>query len=111
MRLKAFIKNECCNFVSQACIGADYNMHRFNDTNACVILEDEPKACKFFRECVLPIAHHRGVHNEVVDQYSFVDKKLKKEKNRYCDCGKKLEKSERSCAKCTKLSKKKKRKK
>jgi hypothetical protein len=97
--------------VSQACIGAGFKGRKFNDEGTCFVLEDEPRACEFFRVSVLPIAHHRGVYNEVLDQYSFIDKKLKKEKARLCDCGRKLEKSERSCAKCTKLSKKKKRKK
>jgi hypothetical protein len=108
MKLKAFIHNECCNWVSQACIGADFNIHRFNETGNCIILEDEPEACKFFRTCVLPLAHHRGCYNEVAGDYSFIDRKVKKEKARYCECKVKLEKSERLCPKCTRKKKRKK---
>lgn len=108
MKLKAFIKNECCNYVSQSCIGADLNVRMFNKTGTCFILEDEPKGCEFFRNCVLPIAHHRECYNEVAGDYSFIDKKVKMSKARLCSCGIKLEKSERLCKKCTRLKKRKK---
>jgi hypothetical protein len=107
VKLKAFIQNECCNFVSRACIGVAVRGRRFNKTGDCFILLDEPKACEFFRDCVLPTAHHRGYHNELAGDYSFIDKKVKMANIRYCGCGVKLEKSVRLCKKCTKLSKKK----
>ncbi len=105
MNLKTFVQNECCNFVSQICIGVDLYGRRFNDTAKCFILLDEPIACEYFRTCVLPVAHHRGCYNEVAGDYSFIDKKLKMNKARLCDCGVKLEKSERLCKKCTRLKK------
>jgi hypothetical protein len=108
MKLKAFIKNECCNYVSQSCIGADFRGRKFNETGTCFILEDEPKGCKFFRDCVLPTAHHRDCYNEVAGDYSFIDKKVKMDKPRYCGCGVKLEKSVRLCKKCAKKKGKKK---
>jgi hypothetical protein len=110
MKLKTFISNECCNLVSQSCIGVDFKGRRFNKEGNCFVIDDEPKGCDFFRNCVLPIAHHRGCYNEVAGDYSFIDKKLKKDKARFCECGNKLEKSERLCKKCTNLKKKRKNK-
>jgi hypothetical protein len=106
-KLKSFISDECSNLVSKYCMGVNFNMQRFNDTGVCVVVRDEdPIACEFFRTCVLPSAHHKGCYNEVAGAYSFIDKKVKIDKARYCGCGVKLEKSVRLCKKCTKLAKK-----
>jgi hypothetical protein len=93
--------------VSKSCIGVAFRGRRFNGSSDCLVLEDEPMACEFFRTCVLPIAHDRGCYNDIAGDYSFIDKEVKMSNARYCGCGVKLEKSVRLCKKCTKLAKKK----
>jgi hypothetical protein len=73
MKLDKFIKENCCNYVRNECIGV-WGTKRFNDADICGPLKkEEPEACWFFEEVVLPAAIHLGCHEELVDHYSKVD--------------------------------------
>lgn len=102
IKLNNFVKNECCNYVRSECVGMSFTEMFSNDGICVLIKKDKPESCDFFKRVVLPLAKYSGSYNEINNSYSAIDKKVKRVKDRYCGCGKLLEKSERLCIKCNK---------
>ena len=92
--LTPFVKQECCNFVSDECLGIDLFGKRFRNQGICYI--EEKKPCSFFASCVLPLAIQNGYSN-VVRQYEKIDQPIK---IRTCECGVVLSKGRQYCDIC-----------
>ncbi len=99
--LASFVKQECCNFVSDECLGVDVFGKRFREQGICWIFKK--KLCVFFARCVLPVAKDKGYGN-VISQYQKIDinSELKELKVRSCSCGVGLPKGKKLCEKCRK---------
>jgi hypothetical protein len=99
--LTSFVKQECCNFASDECLGIDVFGKRFRGQGICHVAEKEP--CAYFLRCVLPVAKERGYGN-VISQYQKIDidSELKDIKVRNCSCGVVLPKGKKFCEKCRK---------
>ena len=99
--LASFVKLECCNFVSDECLGIDVFGKRFREQGICYIVEK--KLCVYFLRCVLSIAKEKGYGN-VISQYQKIDidAELKGIKVRNCSCGTELPKGKKFCDKCRK---------
>ena len=99
--LASFIKHECCNFVSDGCLGVDFSKNLFNPGDVCFVLKDR-KPCKFFEDCVLEVAKHRGCFDRVFGEYQDINLSISSKGVRRCECGSELLKRERYCEKCRK---------
>ena len=90
--LMSFVSQECCNFVSNECIGGDVHMNRFKGQGICYIAEKKP--CAFFTKCVLPLAP------ELTKKYSKLDRSILIYETKRCKCGKEIDSNKRKCANC-----------
>jgi|TARA_B100001964_G_scaffold97307_1_gene108895 hypothetical protein len=94
--LLTFVRQQCCNFIPNECLGVDLFGKRFRNQGVCHIVEKEP--CLFFERCVLPVANQMGGGN-VVRQYQRVNG-FELAKTRYCECSVELLKNKKFCKKC-----------
>jgi hypothetical protein len=101
IKLSAFVRQECADYVNSECLGIDVFGKRFREQGNCWIMEQEP--CVYFVRCVLPIAKERGYGN-VISSYQKIDidSEAKKNKVRNCECGESLPKGKQLCEKCRK---------
>ncbi len=68
--LTSFLKQECCNFFSNECLGVDVFGKRFREQGICYIVEKTP--CVYFVKCVLPVAKDKG-YGDVISRYQRID--------------------------------------
>jgi hypothetical protein len=101
IKLSAFVKQECADYVNSECLGIDVFGKKFREQGICFILENKP--CVYFVRCVLPIARERG-YGDVISRYQEIDidSKLMKFETRKCECGESLPKGKQICEKCRK---------
>ena len=90
--LMSFVMQECCNFVSNECIGVDVHGKEFRSRGICHIAEKKP--CAFFEECVLPLAP------ELTEKYSKLARSIQVYEIKRCKCGKEIDSNKRKCATC-----------
>tara|TARA_B100002003_G_C13954781_1_gene462739 strand:+ start:76 stop:495 length:420 start_codon:yes stop_codon:yes gene_type:complete len=111
--LSDLVQQECCNLVSDECIGTNVNggslkrnskttiiyqyPYEFVCPNAgkCWVLEGIP--CDYFERQVLPLAKLIKNDSTLVNEYEKLCKKP-----RYCECGAELAKREQCCQRCRK---------
>ncbi len=101
IKLSAFVKQECADYVNSECLGIDVFGKKFREQGSCFILENKP--CAYFVRCVLPIAKERG-YGDVISRYQEIDidSKLMKYKTRKCECGQDIPKGKQICENCRK---------
>ncbi len=97
--LNSLVKSECCNYVSDSCLGIDFSRKVFNTENVCFLLikKKHRKPCRFFAISVLPLKL------QLIEKYRKLTRDTQAEsyKLRLCECGKEfLRKRERFCEKC-----------
>ena len=90
--LMTLVKQECCNFVSNECLGFDIYSKGFRSQGICHISEKRP--CPYFEKCVLPLAP------ELTEQYSKPDSSVLVHESKRCKCGKEIDSNKRKCIDC-----------
>ena len=105
MTLFDLVRQECCNFVSDECLGIElFSNKRFKEEGGKCWIIDEGTQCDFFVRCVLPLA------SELKEKYvaltiHVLDDAHKAEKK--CNCGGAIPKGKQLCSKCRKRNRKK----
>jgi hypothetical protein len=94
MTLFDLVRQECCNFVSDECLGIElFSNKRFKEEGGKCWIIDEGTQCDFFVRCVLPLAP------ELSEKYREIDSSIKEAK-RCSNCGNKIGNNERKCTIC-----------
>jgi len=100
MTLASFVKQECCNFFTNQCLGVDVHSKRFRNQGNCYITDRKP--CDYFVRVLLLLSKQKGCCDKIFSEYQNIDLAIKKDKVRQCECGRELSKRERFCKSCRK---------
>ena len=116
--LNSHVRNECCNLVSDECLGTNVNGNRLKRNSKTTIIYQYPYeleyknaglcwvqegvTCDYFERFVLP---GNGNKAAIAKEYKKCVSGIKKQKLRFCECGAVLAKGARYCEKCRKKKK------
>jgi hypothetical protein len=112
MTIINLVRQECCNFVSDECLGTNVNGNRlkrnskttiiyqypyeFTYPNAGLCWVQEGITCDYFERFVLP-----GEGNKAItEEYEKCVSGIEKQEPRFCECGNILSGNERKCIIC-----------
>ena len=118
MTLFDLVRQECCNLVSDECLGTNVNGNRLKRNSKTTIIYQYPYeleyknaglcwvqegiTCDYFERFVLP---GNGNKAAIAKEYKKCVSGIKKQKLRFCECGAVLAKGARYCEKCRKKKK------
>ncbi len=117
MTLFDLVRQECCNLVSDECLGTNVNGNRLKRNSKTTIIYQYPYeleyknaglcwvqegiTCDYFERFVLLGNGNKAIAKE----YEKCVSGIKKQKLRFCECGAELAKGARYCEKCRKKKK------
>ena len=114
--LSDLVQQECCNLVSDECIGTNVNggsLKRnskttiiyqypyelvFANAGKCWVLEGIP--CDYFERQVLPLAKRKKGHSAIVEEYRERCRSIEMHEPKFCMCGREIDSNERKCTVC-----------